>query len=180
MALKLRCPHCRKTFAWKSGTDMPDDCPLCHKFVGNDRDDADIVMPAILGHRTKVADQVYRDMERGSEHRTHLAAELGGGSASDYSGLKITDMRDNLRQGDIAAVPVRNAITEHMERTGQGGFAGAEGVGYSGAVQTGPFPNAGAKMRTTLHQHHAAISQGAAVCDRPALETRQPGYRRRG
>jgi hypothetical protein len=180
MALKLRCPHCRKKFAWKSGTDMPDDCPLCGKYVGTDRDDADIVMPAILGQRTKIADQVYRDMEKGSEHRTHLAAEMGGGTASDYSNLKITDMKDNLRAGEIAAMPVRNAVTEHMERFKQGGFAGSEGVGYSSAVQTGPFPNAGAKMRTTLQQHHATISHGAAVSDVPAIETRQPGYRRRG
>jgi hypothetical protein len=137
-------------------------------------------MPAILGRRTKVADQVYRDMEAGSEKRMHLAAEVGGGTASDYASLKITNMQDNLRAGDVAAMPVRNAVTEHMERTGQGGFAGGDAVGYSGAVQTGPFPNAGAKMRTTLQQHHAAMSHGSAVCDVPAVETRQPGYRRRG
>jgi hypothetical protein len=180
MALVVRCPGCRKKFKWKSGTDLPDECPLCGYETGTDRADDDIVLPAILNRKTKAADQVYRDMERGAEHRTHLAAEVGGGTASDYSSLKITDMKDNLRAGDIAAMPVRNAVTEHMERYKQGGFTGGEAVGYSGAVQTGPFPNAGAKMRTNIQQHHATISQGAAVSDVPAIETRQPGYRRRG
>ncbi len=180
MALVIRCPGCRQKFSWKSGTDLPDKCPLCGYETGTDRADDDVVLPAILGRRTKAADQTYRDMERGSEHRTHLAAAVGGGTAADYAGLKITNMRDNLREGDIAAMPVRNAVTEHMEKFNQGGFAGPDGAGYSGSVQTGPFPNAGAKMRTTLQQHHANISQGAAVSDRPARETEAPGYRRRG
>src|SRR5262249_9832642 len=168
MALVIRCPHCRKKFAWKSGTDLPDDCPLCGEYVGSDRADDDIVMPSLRSARTAVADKVYRDMEKGSEHRMHLAAEVGGGTASDYSNLKITNMQDNLRAGDIAAMPVRNAVTEHMARTGQGGFSGGQAVEYSRQVQSGPFPNAGAKMRTSLQQHHAMISHGEAVSDRPA------------
>ena len=180
MALVVRCPHCRKKFAWKSGTDLPDECPLCGEEVGTDRADHDVIMPFISKPRVRAMDQVYRQMEAGSEQRTHLAAEMGGGAASDYSGLKITDMKDNLRAGDIAAVPVRNAVTEHMERFKQGGFTGADGAGYSGSVQEGSFPNAGAKMRTSIQQHHGMISHGSAVSDVPAIETRQPGYRRRG
>ncbi len=180
MPLVVRCPACRKKFAWKSGTDLPDECPLCDAKVGSDRPDDEIVMPSLRSARTSVADRVYRDMEKGSEHRMHLAAEVGGGTATDYSSLKITDMNDNLRAGDIAAKEVSNPVTQFMAQTGIGGFTGGQGVGYSGAVQTGPSPNAGARMRTTLQQHHATISHGAAVSDVPALETQQPGYRRRG
>lgn len=180
MALVVRCPECRKKFSWKSGTDLPDDCPLCGAYVGSDRADDEITMPAILGRRTKVVDQVYRDMEKGSEHRMSLAAEAAGGIPADYASLKITDMRDNLRAGEIAAMPVNNAVTQFMAQTGVGGFTGGQGAGYSGAVQTGPFPNAGAHMRTSIQQHHADLSRGAAVSDRPANEVMQPGYRRRG
>jgi hypothetical protein len=180
MALVVRCPVCRKKFSWKSGTDLPDECPLCDAKVGSDRPDDEIVMPSLRSARTSVADRVYRDMEKGSEQRMNLAAEVGGGTPSDYSGLKITDMKDNLRAGEIAAMPVRNAVTDHMEKYKQGGFVGGDGTGYSGAVQTGPFPNAGAHMRTSIQQHHADISRGTAVSDRPANEVMQPGYRRRG
>jgi hypothetical protein len=31
-----------------------------------------------------------------------------------------------------------------------------------------------------IQTHHATLSHGSAVCDVPAVETRQPGYRRRG
>lgn len=180
MALVVRCPDCREKFSWKSGTALPDACPLCGAKVGSDRPDDEIVLPSIRTMRTRIMDKTYRDMEAGSEKRMELAAQVGGGSPSDYSALKITDMKDNLREGETAAVPVRNAVTEHMARTGQGGFVGGDGTGYSGAVQTGPFPNAGARMRTSVQQYHSSISHGSAVSDRPATETQQPGYRRRG
>jgi hypothetical protein len=56
----------------------------------------------------------------------------------------------------------------------------SNGVEYSTHVQAGPFANSGAKMMIKLRGHHDAISRGTAVSDRPALETLQPGYRRRG
>jgi hypothetical protein len=54
------------------------------------------------------------------------------------------------------------------------------GAEYSTQVQSGPHPNIGATMITKARDFHGKLSHGMAVSDRPALETQQPGYRRRG
>ena len=179
MSFVLRCPTCRDKFPWEKTSKFPKHCPLCGDAIGSDRPDDDVVMPFIRTAKTKATDQVYRDMERGSETRMHAAAELSGAPASEMAALKITDLSDR-RDSEVAAVPVNNTVTQFMAQNNVGGFQGAAGVGYSGAVQTGPGANAGARMRTVLQQYHGEISHGTAVSDCPANETQQPGYRRRG
>ena len=178
MGFLLRCPDCRGKFPWTKEARFPRFCPLCKSDMGEERDDDDVVMPAFLSPTTKRTDQVYRDTEKGSEVRAQAAAELAGTSVSDMSNLKITDMNDR-RDSPVAYKEVVNPVTQFMAQTGIGGFRGPDGLGYSGAVQAGPSPNAGAKMRTALQEAHSRLS-GGAVSDRPALETQQPGYRRRG
>lgn len=175
MAVKLRCPDCRGTFPWDlTGKGYPTDCPLCESHIGHDREDDDVVMPMMqLRGNTDRVDQVYRDMERGSEIRAQIAAEQAGVPASEMSGLKITDLRSTKHPGSIAAPP----LPAHLQNMGSFGGNGAE---YATAIQTGPAPNAGAHARTALQQHHGALTRGHAVSDTPALEVMQPGYRRRG
>ncbi len=180
MAFRLRCPECRGAFPFDPAhQSYPDDCPLCGEHIGHNRADDDVVMPSIRSARMAVSDKLYRDMERGSEQRAQIAAEMTGAPVSEMSDMKITNLNDARRQGDIAAVPVQNDVTRFMEANKVGGFQGG-GVEYSAAVQSGPHANAGARMRTALQQHHTTLTGGAAVSDRPALETMQPGYRRRG
>ena len=119
-------------------------------------------------------DQVYRDIERGSEIRAQIAAEQVGATPAEMSGIKITDLRPTTQPGSVAAPP----LPAHLQ--GVGGFGGANGVQYSPLVQSGPEPNAGARMRTSLQNHHGSLTRGYAVSDNPATETQQPGYRRRG
>lgn len=177
----LRCPECGEKFRSKS-KELP--CPHCGWKPEEEPEDGiiDIPMPFIrISGKTAAADKLYRDMEKGSEVRAQAAAEQLGVPVSEMSALKMTDMRDNAKPGENSVVPVRNDVTQFMAANpGLGGFQGANGVGYSGAVQTGPAPNAGAHMRTALQNHHAKVSMGSAVSDLPALETTQPGYRRRG
>lgn len=179
MAFKLKCKDCGFKIPWNPLDAKPTVCPKCETNNSSDRDDDDIVMPFI---RTKSPgiDRVYRQMEAGSEQRATMAAEMAGVPVAEMSDLKITNLRDTPRQGDVAAVPVQNEVTRFMAATGQGGFRGGDGLGYSGAVQQGPFANSGAKMRTALQGHHASLSRGSAVSDTPAIETTQAGYRRRG
>lgn len=182
MAVMLKCPDCEQKFRWTFSDESkwPSHCPLCGEYMGIDTPDDEIVMPAFISARTKANDKVYRDMESGSERRAELAAEAAGCSVADMAGLKITDMNDR-RDCEIAAKEVSNSVTQFMDNNPQiGGFKGADGVGYSGAVQSGPLPNAGAKMRTFIQDHHAVISKGDAVSNRPGLETQAPNYRRRG
>lgn len=181
--MKLQCPDCRKKFPWDAKTPWPRYCPICQADINNDRADDDIVMPFItssqLAERMSRTDAIYREMEAGSEQRAQSAASMLGVPTAEMSDLKVTNLKDARKPGDIAAVPVNNAVSQIIDR-GIGGWKGSNGVEYSAGVQAGAFPNAGAHMRTTIHQHHTELSRGVAVCDRPGLETQQPGYRRRG
>lgn len=183
MSCTLRCPECRKKFSWDPQLPWPKACPFpaCAVEMDNDRADDDIVMPFISAAKHRATDDVYRQMEKGSEVRAQHAANMAGVPVEDMASLKITDLRPTKHAGDIAAPEVRNPVTEFMgANPGIGGFQGSNGVGYSGAVQSGASPNAGAKMRTVLQGMHGERTGDAAISDRPAVETTAPGYRRRG
>ena len=185
MAVILKCPHCeikfRCEFGSKDGSGWPDYCPnpKCGVYMGVD-DKAEVVMPMILHGPSKTYDRVYREMEAGSEFRAQKAASELGVPVSEVSSLKITDMKDNVKEGEDSVKEVVNPVSTFMKQTGVGGFMGTQGAGYSGAVQSGPFANAGARTMTAVRQTHAHATNFAGVGDRPALETMQPGYRRRG
>lgn len=160
MAVILKCPHCETKFKVKFGTadggGWPDYCPndKCGVYMGVDRADDDVVMPAFLSPRTKANDKVFRDMADGSEVRMKIAAEQVGAPVSEMSAMKITNMHDNQREGDIAAIEVRNLVTEVMAQApGLTGFQ-ANGSQFAAASRSGPFPNAGAKVVTTMSNLH--------------------------
>lgn len=136
-------------------------------------------MPFIRSAATKAADGVYRQMETASQYRAERAAEMAGVPVSEMADLRITNLRDNLRQGDIAAMPVDNSVTQAMAAAPATTGFQAGGVEFSGAVGTGAFPNMGARTQHMVRSHFAATGQGHASSDRPAAETQMPGYRRR-
>lgn len=183
MAFKLKCPSCRGSFAWSPKEGMPDLCALCGEKVGHDTDDDIVFCPAIRTNaKTRSVDDVYRQMEAGSITRAQIAASMTNSPVSEMSSLKITNMRDNQKQGDTAVTLQSSPVTELMAAAPQQfGFQGGNGLGFSGPVSTGPHPNAGARMRTALqNMHDDGRGNGAVISDRPALETMQAGYRRRG
>ncbi len=176
MAVSLRCPSCREKFPWDTAKGWPRFCAMCGTDISAKDDDA-VVMPNILSFRSKIPDKAARDYMDGSEKRVHMAAELAGTSAEDMSSIKVTDLSDRM---DVPAnIPVNNPVTQFMAANPGVGGMQANGVEYSAQVQTGPSPNVGAKMLTKVRERHSTISMGSAVSDRPALETQQPGYRRR-
>lgn len=176
MKITYRCPNCHDKFTVAPG-DEPTACP--HPNCGYEyvpRDPNVVYMPAFLSPKTKATDQVARDVMDSSERRAEMAAEQAGCSVEDMAGLKVTDLKE---KSEYAVPEVVNSVTQFMDQTGVGGFQGA-GAAYAGAVQSGPHPNMGARMRTQIHAAHSALSGGHAVSDRPALEVSNPGYRRRG
>ncbi len=179
----VRCTTCGTKFSWSFAEKgkWPDYCenPECKTYMGTGRADDDIVMPSLKTAKSRFFDDYYRKMEAGSEFRAEKAAELTGATKEEMSGLKITNLNDR-RDAEIAAMPVKNTVTDFMAQTGQGGFQGGQGVEYSGPVQQGPFPNAGARTQTGLRGIHAQLTGGTASSDRPANEVLAPGYRRRG
>lgn len=189
MAVRLKCPVCEEKFRWEfnDANRWPRNCPMCGSFVGIDRPDDEIVMPAIRSANTRRNDQVYRDMEAASEVRAEQAAVLAGTTAADMSSLKITNLNDR-KDAEVAAPTVNNAVSQFMHQTGVGGATpGAQGLAYSNAVSFGPHPNSGARMRSLIQGQHqdmaAKVAPGSdamgTVSQVDALETIQPGYRRR-
>jgi hypothetical protein len=174
MKFSMRCPACRAKFPWEPEKGYPEFCPndACSTRIAHDRADDDIVIPFIRHTATKATDQVYRDIESSSERRAEMAAADAGTSVEDMSGLKITDLRETRHEGAIAAPP----LPAHLENVGS--FAGGAAAEHGATIQAGYLPNRGAHVRTAIQNRHA--ERTGAVSDRPALETEQPGYRRRG
>jgi hypothetical protein len=198
MAVVIRCPMCKTKFRWLAVSEpYPRDCPECGAYVGHDRDDADVVVPNILSFSTRCSDGVYRAMEKSSEDRMYAAAEQAGCSPSEMSGLKITNLRDNMKQGDVAAMPVVNDVTRQMDAIaavnpnsmfGFGAGGGEAGLHFGAGVASGHIaegvkgsimPNVGAKMQRTLNQTHGELMGPDATVSRPANEMFAANYRPR-
>jgi hypothetical protein len=135
----------------------PKFCPQC----GAEVDASALPVPArvsIGGSAiARATDQTYRLVESTSEERAKMLADQAGdlspqARAALISTMKITDMKDGLRQGDVAAktLPV-SAEFSHFERERRalglpsltgfgGGFAGmvAPGARVAPTIATGP------------------------------------------
>ena len=171
-----KCPSCTGEFSYLHHPNVADDpaprfCPLCG--FDTELDDDMLVQavtsPAIASGYAKGIDGHHRAMEEGAAYRA---------TVSDDPSLKMTDMKDNLRAGDTAYVPVDNTVSRAMaQQPGAFGFNNQAAMEYSAQAHTGPLPNAGARAMRALKNDHAAA--GGVVSDLPALETQSPTYRRR-
>jgi hypothetical protein len=158
--MKLRCTYCRGAFPWEASLPWPKACPLCGEDIGiPDRGDNGVVMPFIRSAKMGANDKVYRDIEAGSEARVERAAELTGATRDDMSSLKITNMHDNMKLGDIASMetsqaeaalarlqassPMKIGFQPNGAEFSSGIAQGA--VAVNGKVTTGIEPNAGAR-----------------------------------
>lgn len=166
---------------WNPLDGMPEYCPnpKCKTRTAHDREDDAVVMPFIKSSATSANDSLYRRMEQASERRVELAAEKAGVPTSEMADLKITNLRETRHEGAVAAVPVNNPVSQFMQQNPSAGGFGVDGVGYSGQVAAGPSPNRGARVQSMVRQMHAEGMGWDKVGDRPALETLNPGYRRR-
>jgi hypothetical protein len=196
MALKsltFMCPSCEGSF--RALLDLareppPRFCLLCGFDVGQDQAlSQGLSAPHLPKSIRKTVDDLHKAMEEGAQFRADYASGVMGMDTEGANMLKLGDMKDGLRQGDTSDAPVNNAITKIMEMPEAAphvGFQGgaAAGLGYSGAVPNGPFPNAGARAQSMLRDHHARYAResgmiGAASSSLPALETENPNYRKR-
>lgn len=177
MAVKLRCPSCRDTFPWETEKPWPSFCPACGFDVSQPEREG-VQAPAISKAYNRTPDTVYREMEAGSEAQQAHAADLLGVSKSELSSMKITNMRDNLREGDISATSVQQA-QKNLSINPDHTLFQQPPPNYSPEVQSGPSPNAGARMQSKIREMHGQIAPHAPQSDVPALETKAEGYRRR-
>jgi hypothetical protein len=161
-----RCPDCTGSFRFYHHPDAeppPDYCPLCGNFMGDEPEPAFVPSaPHVAKTIGKTADNVYRQMEAASDANMEAAAQMTGGDKSDFAGMKITNMADYLRPGDVAAKMPNNEVARHMARTGQGGFQPVNnmtGQDYAKATGQGLFPHTGEAMRKELTLNHQQRAQ---------------------
>ena len=98
-----KCPDCSGTFDFlhhPHDEPPPDYCQLCNAYMGDEPQKAPVIHLNLGKEKNKVPDRLYRQMETASEERAKDAAELLGESVADQSHLKITDLKDNTREGD--------------------------------------------------------------------------------
>lgn len=140
MGFKLRCPECREKFPWTLENPWPRFCPLCRADINNDREDGDVVMPFIRSTATKKNDDLYRQMEAGSELRAQAAAEMAGCDVSEMSGLKITNMNDR-KDAEIAHIELpQSDVGVQMQRQNLGFGAANPGFGGIGGGKSDVLP----------------------------------------
>ena len=121
----------------------------------------------------RAGDATFRQMEGQAEERRQMAAEMTGMDASEFNDLKLTDMKDNLREGDTADMPVVNDVSRAIDADtqnygfrpqlapmaagGGGNIPDATGVTplqYAAATTQGPHAYAGARAATMVSQFH--------------------------
>lgn len=179
---KLRCPECAEQFKWPSANGWPKFCPLCKADVGIPEEN-EIAAPRILHAKSKSFDQTYRAMENGSEQRVQAAAEMTGLPASEFSDLKVTNMKDNAKEGESSDMTIKpdnqvakfmNDHSSHLKNMDMRQV----GIQASAQVSTGPGANAGAHMQKLVRSRHSREVPGG-MSETPALETQQPGYMKR-
>lgn len=140
------CPYC-------SGTgEIPETIVPHLRFKRREADDRTRAMveearapgiPSAASTYLKSSDQVFRAMEAGSQFRAEMAASELNVPVSEVSHLKITDMNDRPRQGEISAkVPMSPEGHMMSSRAQQMSFGSAQaqaaGAEYAKAVNVGP------------------------------------------
>lgn len=176
----FRCPYCSQTFFHDlSVSSEPELCPLC-----NNTGDAPAVLPTKLPEdfrgphiatgTAKNVDDYWKATQEAAEHRA-LMAEANGMSREEANNIRITDMPDNLREGDIAERPAVNDVSKVIDANpGRTGMMSAQQLfaanpAIRSAAAEGPVPFAGLKTLGAVKQLHGGA--GGIVTDEiPSLE----------
>ena len=154
--MKFRCPEasCRHLFTLvlEIGDDLPEHCPKCGIFTGEDPAAEPNLISIGGSNEAKTVDNLYREVEATSQYRAEAAGDPS---------LKITNMRDHIKVGEAAAMPVQNMITKTAEQLSTVNGVAANPY-FSGAVQTsvaaaarGPGAAKGKNMGLTAIQERA-------------------------
>jgi DNA-directed RNA polymerase subunit RPC12/RpoP len=178
---RYACPSCEKQFVYDhhpsiAADPLPRFCPHCG-FDSTGEFETALAMPAIGTGAVKRAEGVQEAVQEGANFRADLAREKFGLDA---------DAARMLR--DTSTAPVNNAVTQAMAQMPANtvGFNPTNATAYAASVSTGPYPNAGARAMQGVRQFHQDFTRNAGhnatattTSEIPALETQQPGYRRR-
>lgn len=155
-----RCPDCSQVFEWLHTladlSDLPETCPKCGSWVSEA--EPTFVPKAPRIGKIDSPEMVYRSMEAASIERSKQAAAVLGIPESETAHMKMTDMKDSLREGDIAAVtrptPTSTFMQQNSAAVEQARIAGAQ---FAANTRVGPFPGAGDRARQNVGAMHAEM-----------------------
>src|SRR5215475_2606104 len=138
MSFLIKCPECSHKIrvTSKDESSWPTVCDACGHDTSLPDDDV-IAMPALGSLKTRLTDMGYRDMERASETRMHMAAEMAGVPASEMADLKITNLKDNCRPGDIQAVDTTAGNLRNLGVADAGTLFKSNGSEFAAGISTG-------------------------------------------
>lgn len=149
------CPDCGHQFRFlhmNRDEPPPEHCPACGNYMG----ETPQAMPSLFSIKSRVSksgDQVYRAMEDASAARAEQVEAMTGESASH---MRITNMRDNQRQGDVAAVTPPNEVQKVMQQAPKNmGYQSSDAIaGFVGQAKAGPYAGAGHAARQQIGMSH--------------------------
>ena len=129
--------------------------------------------PAVRSGVAQAVDDVYRGTEESSNLRAEMMAQLGGGDASDYAHTRITNLKDNQREGDTAFVPPPpNPVSQAMAALPNLAGHQATAQAFAEANRYGPGAYAGENARQAVVSQHR--QQVAAVVGSGRIATYKP------
>ncbi len=153
---RYQCPDCEAEFTeWHRHRDEPPPnfCPKCGSNMSAAPEEM-VPFIKIGTHRGSNPDKLYRAMERASEDNQERAAEQLGVDKSEMSAMRITDMKDGLREGDTAAklpAPKAPIAIQNFQDT-------ALAQEYARSTQVGPYAGAGVAAMQGVTANHRAIA----------------------
>lgn len=151
MKWNLQCTICGEKFSHR-GQELPDECPVCHGYIGVDGK-PEVAAPRISLSANRSPDKMYRDMEKGAEHRINLAAEHTGLPASEFSDMKHTNMLDNRKEGETSFIP--HQMPQGMTASFDHGHQPEQIANYKANIASGPHARQGASQISTINNLHA-------------------------
>jgi hypothetical protein len=164
---RYSCPDCAGKFRWPFGDTPPLYCPLCSAYVGEEETEFTPKAPAIRTAGNQLHDKLYRDMEKASVEQADKAHEIGGGDRADYSHMHMTNMRDNVKEGEVSAISPANPVKRFMQQYPQAPVGNRQSVQAEGFAamahqpidlpdgrQIDGYAHAGAHAAGTIQERH--------------------------
>lgn len=184
---KLRCPDCGAKWTSAVSDALPNFCPQCAS-------DLRVPDPSFVPSKVNIAtsegkagDWAYRKLEADSEARAEAAlpaieqqlreagipADQAQTMATKQAAeLKVTNMRDNMREGDVAAIVPQPSAIYQQQVTSLGGNPDGSFMGGMGVAGAGPAP-----MQESGGKVLQAIQGGAWRSKAPASNATVAGMR---
>ena len=131
------CPDCQGQFDYlhhPTDEPPPSHCPLCGSDVSGKKKKPRlrraVTAPAIKTVVSKSADSVYLQMEKASYQRQEQAASMLGVDMGTLNSMKMTNMKDGLKVGEMSHIPSPAA-----KITGEVNASMRPGAGFSGPTE---------------------------------------------